>query len=160
MTKPGSTKQIDPWTPQAERVANVGVRVMGALNKWVYRASGGRIGNKFTYGAPVCLLTSRGAKSGRVRTTPLIFMADEERVIFVASKGGMSQSPHWYFNLEAHPQDVEVTIGTETRKMASRRASDEEKEALWPRLCEVYPDYEDYQARTERNIPVMILSPR
>ena len=158
MTKPGSTKQIDPWTPQAERVANVGVRVMGALNKWVYRASGGRIGNKFTYGAPVCLLTSRGAKSGRVRTTPLIFMADEERVIFVASKGGMPTHPFWYLNLVDTPE-VDLLIGSQAVTAKAREAEGEEREKIWKQMCEIYPPYVDYQKATERRIPVIVCDP-
>ncbi len=77
----------------------------------------------------------------------------------MASKGGMSKHPLWYWNLEANP-DVEIEIGRERTKMLARRASDQEKAALWPRLIEMYRDYDDYQARTERNIPVIILSPR
>jgi len=79
--------------------------------------------------------------------------------VIVASKGGMSQHPVWYLNLEANP-DVEVELGSTRRPMRARRASDEEKAKLWPRLVAMYRDYDDYQARTDRNIPVVVLEPR
>ena len=147
-----------PWTPTEEKIGNVGVRVMSALNTWVFRASGGRVGNRFLRGAPVLLLTTTGARSGQARTTPLIYLEDGDDVVLVASKGGMSHHPAWYHNLVAHP-DCEVQIGSTQRPMRARRASDEEKQKLWPRLVAIYRDYDDYQARTARDIPVMVLSP-
>jgi deazaflavin-dependent oxidoreductase (nitroreductase family) len=147
-----------PWTPGEERFATVFVRVMSAVNTWIFRASGGRLGNRFMRGAPVCLLTTTGARSGERRTTPLIYLADGPRVVLVASKGGMSHSPGWYHNLVKHPE-CEVQIGAETRRMTSRRASAAEKAALWPKLVAIYRDYDDYQARTTRDIPVLILTP-
>jgi deazaflavin-dependent oxidoreductase (nitroreductase family) len=152
-------KQLPPWTPSQERFGTVAVRIMSTVNTALFRLSGGRIGNRFLRGAPVCLVTTTGAKSGVVRTTPLIYLADGEDVVLVASKGGMSHHPAWYHNLVAHP-DAQVQIGSRVRDLVARRASDAEKAALWPRLLAIYPDYDDYQARTERNIPVMILSPR
>jgi deazaflavin-dependent oxidoreductase (nitroreductase family) len=152
-------KQLPPWTPSQERFGTVAVRIMSAVNTALFRLSGGRIGNKFRGGAPVCLVTTTGAKSGVRRTTPLIYLADGDDVVLVASKGGMSHHPAWYHNLVAHP-DAQVQIGADVRDLVARRASDAEKAALWPRLLAIYPDYDDYQARTERNIPVMILSPR
>ncbi len=148
-----------PWTPSQEKVGTIFVRLMSVVNTWIFRASGGRLGNKFARGAPVLLLTTTGARSGQRRTTPLIYLADADDVVLVASKGGMSQSPAWYHNLRKTP-DCEVQIGSEPRPMRARRVSDEEKAALWPRLLEVYRDYDDYQARTTRNIPVMVLSRR
>jgi len=158
--EPGSRRDLPPYTPAQERALKLGARVMSALNRWVFQASGGRVGNRFMHGAPVCLLTTRGARSARLRTTPLIYLAEGDDVVLVASQGGASTSPHWYYNLLAHPDDVEVQVGSQRRKMRARRASAQEKAALWPKLCAIYPDYEDYQARTERDIPVMILSPR
>lgn len=148
-----------PWTAQEEKLGTVFVRLMSAANTWIFRISGGRLGNRFLRGAPVMLLTTTGARSGDRRTTPLIYLADGEEVVLVASKGGMSHSPGWYHNLVKHP-DCEVQIGASVRPMRARRASDAEKAALWPRLVEIYPDYDDYQARTTRNIPVMVLAPQ
>lgn len=76
----------------------------------------------------------------------------------VASKGGMDHHPMWYWNLRANP-DVEIEIGRERRRMRARTASAEEKREYWPRLCAIYPDWADYQARTKRDIPVVILEP-
>jgi F420H(2)-dependent quinone reductase len=148
-----------PWTPAEERFGTVAVRVMSVLNTWIFRASGGRFGNKFMRGAPVLLLTTRGRKSGTQRTTPLIYLKDADRYVLVASKGGMSHSPGWYHNLVAHPE-CEVEVGAEPERMIARQATAAEKSALWPKLVAIYRDYDDYQARTSREIPVMILSPR
>ncbi len=147
-----------PISPGQERIANHFIRWMTKANTWVYRATGGKVGGKFMRGAPVCLITTTGRKSGQKRTVALIYLQDGEDVILVASKGGMEHHPQWYLNMEANP-DVEVEIGTTITPMKARRASDEEKAAYWPKLVEIYPDYEDYQARTTRNIPVMVLSP-
>ena len=148
-----------PWTPTEERLGTLAVRAMSAVNTWIFRASGGRLGSRFLRGAPVLLLTTTGAKSGVPRTTPLIYLADGPGVVLVASKGGMSHSPAWYHNLMANPE-CEVQIGSRTTRMVARRASAEEKAALWPKLVAIYRDYDDYQARTSRDIPVVILTPR
>jgi len=155
----GGRRRLPAWTPGQERIANVVIRVMSALNVWVYRVSGGRIGGRFRGGAPVCLLTTRGRKTGEPRVAPLLYLADGERVVIVASKGGMAKSPLWYGNLVAQP-DCEVEIGSTRRAMRARTASPAEKAALWPRLVAMYRDYDDYQARTTRDIPVLILTPR
>lgn len=147
-----------PFTASQEQTASKFIRWMTKANTWVYRATGGKLGNKFMRGAPVCLITTVGRKSGEKRTVALIYMQDGDDVILVASKGGMSKHPQWYLNMEANP-DCDVEIGTTITPMKARRASDEEKAAYWPRLLKVYPDYDDYQARTTRNIPVMVLSP-
>ncbi len=151
--------KIRPWTPSEERFGTVAVRIMSVVNTAVFRLSGGRLGSRFMRGAPVCLVTTTGARSGTRRTTPLIYLADGEDVVIVASKGGMSHHPAWYHNLAKHPE-AQVQIGSTVRDMVARRANDAEKAALWPRLVAIYPDYDDYQARTPRNIPVMILSPQ
>jgi deazaflavin-dependent oxidoreductase (nitroreductase family) len=155
---PGERK-LPPWTESQERRAGPLVKLMSVANTWLFRASGGRLGARFMHGAPVGLLTTTGRRSGQQRTTPLIYLADDERIVLVASKAGMSSHPVWFLNLEANGE-VEFQTAKEPRKMQARRASPEEKAGYWPRLCEVYPDYDDYQARTERDIPVLILEPR
>ena len=147
-----------PISESQEKVADVFIRWMTKANTWVYRATGGKVGAKFMRGAPVCLISTTGRRTGQKRTVALIYLQDGRDVILVASKGGMPHHPQWYLNMEANP-DVEVEIGRTVTPMKARRASDEEKSAYWPKLLEIYPDYADYQARTERNIPVMILSP-
>ena len=148
-----------PFTPTQEKVARPIVRLASAANAWVYRLSGGRVGGKFRGGVPVMLLTTIGRKSGRHRTAPLLYLRNDDDVIVVASQAGMSRHPVWFLNLEANPE-VEVEIGSERTKMIARRASDPEKAGLWPKLVAMYPDYGQYQRRTEREIPVVILSPR
>jgi deazaflavin-dependent oxidoreductase (nitroreductase family) len=154
-----ANKEPRPFTASEEKIGSVAVQLMSKANTWLYRASGGKWGAKFTHGAPVFLLITTGRKSGEPRTAPLIYLRDGSDYILVASKGGMSKHPAWYLNLEATPE-CEIEIGKERLAMIARRVSDEEKADLWPRLLKVYPDYDDYQARTERNIPVLRLTRR
>lgn len=154
-----SETRLPPFTPRQERFGLAAVKIMNRLNKWVYRSTGGRVGGRFLRGAPVCLLTVRGRKTGAPRTVALLYLADGDDVIVVASLGGMSKHPIWYGNLEANP-DVTLQIGAAERAMTARRVSDEEKAALWARLTAMYRDFDDYQGRTTRNIPVIRLSPR
>ena len=148
-----------PFTPTEERIGSAVIHYVARLNTWIYRASRGKIFGKWLRGAPVGLLTYRGRKSGRTLTTPLLYLRDGERILMVASKGGMAHHPLWYQNLIGQP-DCEFEIGSERRAYRARTASHEEKRALWPKLVAMYPDYDDYQARTDRDIPVVILEPR
>ena len=152
-------RELKPFTPAQERLGNIVIRIMSALNVFAYRLSKGKLGGKFLGGAPILLLTTIGRKSGQRRTAPVLYLADGDRFVVVASKGGFSTHPLWYQNLESNPS-VEVEVGGERRKMIARRAGDAEKRALWPRLVAMYRDFDDYQARTKRDIPVVILSPR
>lgn len=148
-----------PYTSAQVAIARPLIRAMSAFNVWIYRASGGRAGGTWLRGAPICLVTTTGRKSGARRTTPLLYLRDGENVVVVASQGGMPNHPAWYHNIRAHPE-VEVEIGGERSKRLARTARSEERAALWPRLTAMYPDYDDYQARTDREIPVVILEPR
>jgi deazaflavin-dependent oxidoreductase (nitroreductase family) len=122
-----------------------------------YKLSGGRIGG--TYGrAPIALVESVGRKSGKHRTHPLIAQADGDKLVVVASKGGVDKHPAWYLNLLAHPETTAWWKGKK-RQVRARDATDEERERLWPMMVDVYPPYEDYQRRTERKIPVVVLEP-
>jgi len=134
------------------------IRIMSTLNVVAFRLSKGRLGGRFPGGAPVLLLTTIGRKSGERRTAPVLYLADGDRFVVVASKGGFSTHPLWYKNLESNP-NVEVEVGSERKKMMAKRASDVEKRVLWPKLVAMYRDFDDYQARTQREIPVVILSP-
>jgi len=154
-----SETRLPPYTPGQERFASAAVKAMTTFNVWIYRLTGGRVFGRFLRGAPICLVTTIGRRSGEPRTVALLYLEDGDDVIVVGSKGGMSQHPLWYRNMEANP-DVEVQIGGIARPMRAHRVSDEEKAALWPRLVSMYHDYDDYQGRTTRNIPVVRLSPR
>ena len=128
------------------------------LNVWVYRLSGGRLMGKMG-AAPILLLTPTGRKSGRSRTVPLLYLKDEGRFVLAASLAGAPKHPAWYLNLEANPA-VTVQAGRQRQACTARRASAEEKARLWPRLVAIYPQYAEYQQRTAREIPVVIVSTR
>jgi deazaflavin-dependent oxidoreductase (nitroreductase family) len=154
-----TTKTPRPFTATEERIARPVIKVMSLVNTWIYRLSGGRLGGRWMYGAPILLLTTVGRKSGEKRTAPLLYLEDGPRVILVGSQAGMSRDPLWVKNIDANP-DVEIEIGARKRPMRARRGTSEEKAHYWPALCKMYPDYADYQARTTRDIPVLILDPR
>lgn len=135
------------------------MRWMSHANTWLYRKTGGRVGGRFLRGAPVCLLTTTGRKSGEPRTTPLLYLRRGDRVIVVASQGGMPKHPQWYRNLQVTPE-VEVEIKKERLRLTARTASEAERQELWPELLKMYSDFEDYQSWTDRVIPVVILEPR
>jgi F420H(2)-dependent quinone reductase len=125
----------------------------------LYRLTGGRIGHRVPGAPPMLLLDHVGAKSGAKRTSPLVYVRDGEDLVLVASKGGYPKSPGWFYNLKANP-DTEVQLGSEHRRVHARVADVEERKRLWPKALKVYGGYEDYQRRTEREIPLMILEPR
>ena len=154
-----SAKNPRPFTPREEQIGTAFIGVMSRLNTWVYRLSGGRLAGRFPGGAPVLLLTTIGRKSGQPKTAPLLYLQDGDDYVVVASKGGMSQHPLWFKNLEANPR-VEVEVGSRKIEATARQATHEEKAALWPKLVGMYSSYADYQARTTRDIPVVILTPR
>ena len=130
---------------------------MGKLNVAVYRLTRGRVGGKME-NAPVCILHTVGRKSGKTRVSPLLYLADGDDIVLVASRGGSDAMPGWYFNL-MDMDAAEVEIKGVRTKMRPRRASAEEKAAYWPKVNAIYSHYEDYQQRTSREIPVIVMSP-
>jgi deazaflavin-dependent oxidoreductase (nitroreductase family) len=109
-------------------------------------------------GAPICLLTTTGRRSGRLRTVPLVYVPDGDDLVVVASRGGMGSHPAWYLNLLADP-GAAVQVGAAARRVRARDAGEAERERLWPTLTAAYPHFDAYQLRTLRRIPVVILSP-
>ncbi len=124
------------------------------MNVFVYKLSGGRLMNTLA-GLPIVLVKMKGAKSGKMKTIPLMYVPHDKGVILVASQGGAPKHPVWFYNLIKNPQ-VEITHGGQTKPLTARRVSDEEKAELWPTCVKYYPPYEEYQARTDRNIPVFL----
>ncbi|MFE3517469.1 nitroreductase family deazaflavin-dependent oxidoreductase [Streptomyces sp. NPDC059166] len=120
-------------------------------------SSGGTRGTTMR-GMPVILLTTRGAKSGKVRKTPLMRVEHEGRYAAVASLGGAPKHPVWYYNVLADPQ-VELRDGTTSQDMVAREVTGEEKALWWERAVQAFPDYADYQEKTEREIPLFVLAP-
>jgi deazaflavin-dependent oxidoreductase (nitroreductase family) len=125
----------------------------------VYRLTGGLIGHRFPGAPPMLLLDHVGARSGKRRTSPLVYARDGENVILVASKGGYPKNPAWFHNLMANP-DTTIQIGHSRKDVHARVATKAERKRLWPLVVSVYGGYEDYQRRTEREIPLVVLTPR
>jgi F420H(2)-dependent quinone reductase len=123
----------------------------------VYRATGGKLFGRMGK-SPILLLNTVGRKSGKKRTSPLLYVMDGEDFVIIASKGGASAHPAWYLNLVANP---EATVEIEDREVRVRaeEAHSEEKSRLWQKMVEMYPAYDAYQEKTEREIPLLVLRP-
>ncbi len=142
----------------ADRTWPVLRRLMGA-HTVVYRATGGLVGHRFPGSPPMLLLDHVGAKSGTKRTSPLVYFKDGENVVIVASKGGYPKNPAWFYNLRANP-DTTIQVGHDRRKVRARVATEEERPRLWPMAVQTYSGYREYQERTDREIPLVVLEPR
>ena len=137
---------------------DLGGRVVNAIHETVFIATKGRVAGK-GFGMPVVRLTTTGRKTGKQRTTMLTSpVQDGDRMVIVASWGGDDRNPMWFLNLQANP-DVEVTFDGATRAMRAHVATAEERAELWPRVVAAYKGYGQYQTRTEREIPLVILEP-
>lgn len=132
--------------------------LFGAEHVRVYRETGGQRGYHWR-GTTILLLSTKGRRSGQERTTPLIHRTDGDRWIVVASKGGAPENPSWYENLLAEPEAIIQVEDQEIPVLASA-AQGAERARLWSSMIEVWPAYDDYQTRTDREIPVVVLSRR
>jgi deazaflavin-dependent oxidoreductase (nitroreductase family) len=141
-----------------DRIWPVLRRVMGGHTA-VYRATNGVIGHRFPGAPPMLLLDHVGAKSGTRRTSPLVYVRDGDKLVLVASKGGNPKNPAWFHNLKANPE-TRVQVGSDKIDVRARVASDAERKRLWPKAVKTYGGYKEYQERTERKIPLVILEPR
>lgn len=140
-----------------DSVVRVLLRVIPPIDRWLLRASGGRIGS-----APghTLLLVTKGARSGLQRETPLFFVRDGVRLVLIASKGGSRSHPDWYRNLRAHPE-CDVVSGGATGAYRAQDAAGEERARLWRLACQAYAGYEAYEERARpREIPVVVLERR
>ncbi len=122
-----------------------------------FRANDGKVGGPFE-GASILLLHTTGAKSGAERINPLAYRTDDDNLVVFASKAGAPTNPDWYHNLRANPK-VSAEIGTQTREFVARVAEGEERERLWTAQKKDAPGFADYEAKTDRQIPVVILEP-
>ncbi len=122
-----------------------------------YLETDGREGYHWRNGTTILLLFTKGRRTGEQRTNALIFRPWEDAWLIVASKGGTEQPPAWFLNLEAHPDDVEIQIKDERFPIRARVATADEKPAMWKTMTEVWPDYDAYQQKTSREIPVVVL---
>jgi deazaflavin-dependent oxidoreductase (nitroreductase family) len=134
------------------------LKAFGKLNVPLYRVSRGRLLGRLDR-APVLLLTTVGRRSGQPRTVPLVYLANGERLIVIGSNAGHETAPAWSLNLEANP-DAEVELGSDRRKVRARVAVSEERAELWRKVNEMYSGFDDYSARTTREIRLFVLEPR
>jgi deazaflavin-dependent oxidoreductase (nitroreductase family) len=125
-----------------------------------YRESGGERGYNWKNGTTILLLTTKGHQSGEERTTPLIQREDNGRYVIVASQGGAPDDPKWFKNIQANPDDVEIQVKADRMPVKASVAEGEERDRLWKLMTEDWPDYDDYQEKTDREIPVVVLEPR
>ena len=123
----------------------------------LYRATGGKLFGRMGK-SPILLLNTVGRKSGRKRTSPLLYVMDGEDFVIIASKGGAPNHPAWYLNLKANP-DATVEVGDREVRVRAEEVDSEEKDRLWQKMVEMYPPYDDYQTRTKREIPLLVLRP-
>jgi deazaflavin-dependent oxidoreductase (nitroreductase family) len=133
-------------------------RLFGDEHVRVYRETGGERGYHWR-GTTILLLTTTGRKSGETRTTPLIHRVDGDRWIVVASKGGAPEHPGWFLNLSENP-DVEIQVRDEVIAARASVVGDEEHDRIWSLMTEVWPDYDSYQEKTDRRIPLVALERR
>jgi deazaflavin-dependent oxidoreductase (nitroreductase family) len=123
-----------------------------------FHANAGKVGGPFA-GAPMLLLHTTGAKSGRQRVNPLVYLPDGDRYVIIASKGGAPTNPDWYHNLVAHP-DTTIDVGTETIPVSAEVLKGEERDRLYARQASLRPAFAEYQQKTARRIPVIALRRR
>ena len=122
-----------------------------------YLATGGEEGHDWR-GTQTLILTTTGRKSGKQRLTPLIYGRHGNDYLIVASKGGTPENPDWYHNLSANP-DVEIQVKGDKMRARARTATPAEKAEMWPIMTKEWPDYDDYQTKTDRDIPIVVLEP-
>jgi deazaflavin-dependent oxidoreductase (nitroreductase family) len=131
-------------------------KLVGWGHSTLYRRTGGRRGGRMR-GVPILLLETTGRRTGKKRTTPLMYGRDGENLVLIASKGGDPKHPAWYLNLRG--QEAEVQVGGDRRRVRARDAEGEERDRLWSLMVGLYPPYADYQTKTTRRIPVVVLEP-
>jgi len=136
---------------------NTMMRLISGTHEFWYRLSGGLIGGRVG-DLPILLLTTTGRKSGRKRTTPLVYLRDGENMVVIASNGGSDQHPAWWLNLRENPT-AEVLVGSGLKTVIAEKATGDERERLWRDVVELYHGYDEYRRMTHREIPVVVLRP-
>ncbi len=149
-------------SPMTLKIIKYGAKAQVAA----FKLTNGRVGSTWRIGAgfkkpvPTLLLEHRGRKSGRLFTTPVLYLRDGANLVVVASQGGLPKNPQWYPNLVAQPDTLVHLRKERGRPVRARTATPAEREILWPRLVELYADFAKYAAWTDREIPVVVLEPR
>jgi deazaflavin-dependent oxidoreductase (nitroreductase family) len=160
LTPPAATEERhEPlYLRYADQLWPVTNRLAGA-HTFLYRKTGGRLGARVPGGrGRMLLLDHVGARSGTLRTSPLLYVPDGENLVMVASKGGFPKNPAWFHNLRANPETY-VQVDGERRRVRARVATPAERPRLWDLAVAVWPGYEDYRRRADREIPLVVLEP-
>ncbi|HET8863923.1 MAG TPA: nitroreductase family deazaflavin-dependent oxidoreductase [Solirubrobacterales bacterium] len=145
------------YSRASQAMGATGLRWTGKLNIPLYRLSGGRIGGHISK-APVLLLTTTGRKSGQQRTAPVVYLEDGKNLVVIGSNAGHNRTPAWSLNLKANPA-AEVEVGRKKRQVQARVAEGEERADLWRKHNEQYSGFDEYEARTGRDIALFVLEP-
>ncbi len=135
----------------------LGIRILNSFVMTLYKASGGRVAGHLGK-APIMLLTTTGSRSGRLHTNPVLYVTDESGFATVPSAGGSERNSSWFMNLMHDPNAV-VQVRRDKIRVRAERASPEDRRRLWALLADVYPTYNDYAQKTNREIPVVVLRP-
>ena len=153
--RPLNAKQIERLNAPSTTTI---IKWMSRAQTWLFKKTGGRLGDKFLRGAEVGILTTTGRKSGEPRDSPLLFLQEGDRIVLVASQSGRANNPMWYLNLTADPK---VTFQTKrgTHQLVARDATDPERDEYWPKLDAMYADFVNYRSYTDRKIPIVICDP-
>jgi deazaflavin-dependent oxidoreductase (nitroreductase family) len=152
---PGLDSPLTAWT----------IKYGARLQVRAFKLTNGRVGNKWRIGAgfrkpvPTLLLEHTGRKSGKLFTTPVLYLTDGPNLVVVASQGGLPKNPQWFANLLAHPETRVHVRGEPNRPVRARVATEQERAELWPRLVDIYADFAKYAKWADREIPVVILEP-
>ena len=133
-------------------------RLWSSIHARLYKLTGGRFLPKWAEGMPVLSITTTGRKSGKPRSTAIVYVEDGDALVVVPSNAGSDSDPAWWLNLQADPV-AEVQVHGERRRVRARRATGEEAERLWPKLREAYSGFDEYREFTEREQPVVLLEP-
>lgn len=156
--KGGAIKRVLAWFGSTRAGAWTIINIGSAVDRRLIMASGGKLNTTFAW--PCLLLKTTGAKTGKERTVPLLYLRDGDNFVLIASRGGDARHPTWYVNLKANPE-AEVFVGGEYVKCTASDAEGEERKRLWEKAVGVYDGYEKYKKRAgEREIPVVVLRPR
>ena len=124
-----------------------------------FRKNKGKVGGQFE-GAPVLLIQHTGARTRKIRVNPVMYQKDGDRYVVFASKGGADTNPDWYHNLKAHPDDVKIEVGDKTIDVHAQEVTGAERERIYARQAQLYPQFANYQKQTKRVIPVMAFTPK
>ena len=146
-TPAGQGSPIPPWL----------FRIVSPLHTLLNRLTGGRRFNTYL-GNEVCFVTMKGAKSGRLRTIPLMYIPYKDGLLLVASQGGAHKNPDWYYNLVSH-SEIEINHRGQQMQLCARLATAEEKPDLWPICDRHFPPFAEYRTRTNRDIPIFVCAP-